>query len=153
MLNSRPAQVTIFIVLVLALLGVGYWHIFLHGSHNHSDVASATSNTNDTQVDTQGSANVIVTYRADLSSSQAVFDIDITTDQDDLTKYNYKSNLVLTDSDINPLPYKEITEQSVSKGELKARLISNKFPGNHFHFDVRSVGGIDDRVLHFYHPI
>jgi hypothetical protein len=130
--------------------------VFIHAArHDHQSVASASTipSTNDTQIDTQGNANVEVTYRPDLSSDKAVFEVDITSDQIDLTSYNYKTNLVLTDSDINPLPSKSITLQSVKKSELKIEFISNKFPGSHFHFDVRNLAGIDDRVLHFYRTL
>jgi hypothetical protein len=155
-LQSRPVQIAIFIILALVVLGIGSWHLLAHSSHGHPVVSSAQASgtsPDDTQVDTQGNANVIVTYRADLSQSKVVFDIDIVSDSVNLTQYNYKSNLVLTDANINPLPYLSIKASSVQKSELKAQFTSNKFPGSHFHFDVRNLGGVDDRILHFYRTL
>ena len=154
MFQSRRAQLAIFAVLLIALLGVGYWHVFVH-NHFHPSVAAAASqpSSDDTQVDNQSDATAVVTYRADLSTDQAVFDVDIASETVDLTKYAYKSNLVLTDSNLNPLAPRSVSAQSVTKQQLKIRYISNKYPGNHFHFDVRNLGGIDDRVVHFYRQI
>jgi len=153
-MNSKKPQLLIFSILLVALLAVGYWHIFLHQNGHVQSAAHASSpSDNDTQVDTQGDANAIVTYRPDLSTDKAVFNIDLTSDTLDLTTYNYKSNLVLTDTNFTPLPYRTITAHSIKKSELKAEFITSKFPGNHFHFDVRNLGGIEDRVLHFYRTL
>lgn len=154
MLQTRKIQLAIFAILVVTLAVIGYWHVFIHAAHS-GIVAANTSQLgpDDTQVDNQGDATAIVIYKTKQSADHAVFDIDITTHSQDLTQYNYKTNLVLTDADINPLPYQSIKPTLVSKNELKVQFTSQKFKGSHFHFDVRNLGGIDDRVLHFYHSI
>lgn len=152
-MNLKIGLILIAITAVVAG-GVG-WASYAH--HPSTTTLAATSaadaNPEDTDVDTLNNATVLVQYRPDLSDSVATFDVTIKTAQQDLTKYDYQSKLILADGDINPLPHLNISVLKSSPEELQVRFTTRKFPGDHFHFIVRDVNGVHDRLLHFYRQI
>jgi hypothetical protein len=151
-------RLSIIIALSLIVVAFGLLIWKSQGSSKTTQASASPSPTptaspDDVQVDNEDGAQVVITYRADLSATQAVFDVDITKTEADLTKYDYKRNFVLADTNINPLPLKDIKTTSITPAELKAEVITNKYRGDHFHFIVRNLAGIQDRVVHFYRTI
>lgn len=140
----------------LAVLAVGLF-IWRSSSLPGSSIPIATTEAapapDDVQIDNQNGIRAVVTYLAAESSQQAVFLVKIDSEEVDISHYDLSKNIVLADSNIDPLPTTAIRIDTQTSRSISARVIFTKFPGNHFHFLVNNLGGIHNRVLHFYRQI
>lgn len=102
------------------------------------------------QIDLQDGAQVTATYQIDKSTanrSQVL--VEVVSESADLNSYDYQRNIVWADSNIEPLLTigSKVVERDSGKLVVEMTFMRR---GSHHHLLVNELGGIKNRVLHFY---
>ena len=139
--------------LVVVAAGLIIWRGSFPPPSSPSVSSTAVPSADDIQIDYQNAVKVAVSFLPVESRDLATFLVQVNSDGPDLSGYDIKGNLVLADGEINPLPTTEIKVDRQTPSSITARATFAKFQGNHFHFLVNNLGGIRNRVLHFYHAL
>jgi hypothetical protein len=137
--------------LIVAALAAFVWRITARETPNKdSGTSTAPYVTTEPQLDNQNGVRVLATYLAEESDlTQSTLKIEISSGIVDLTTYDFSHKIIWADTNIEPLPTLSSAVVTSTKEKLAVKM-SFRRSGSHHHLIVRDLGGIKDRVLHFY---
>ncbi len=112
---------------------------------------SLVANPDLTQIDYQNGAKVVASYLPDRSStSRATLRIELSVDNPPISNYDFAKNIVLADTNIDPLPTLSSKVLAQTGGTLSVEMVFVRTAGAHYHLLVKDFVGIRNRVVHFY---
>lgn len=150
-------KVWIFILTTFAILTLGWWGLSAGTKRptavgaSSSPSAQAGNNPDYDQVDLAGSGKAEAVYLPGESTrTQAVVDITLTSSPGEIAAYDYNSNIIWQDFDENPLTTvsSQLIAREFGKLEVKMTFVRDRHP--HHHLLIKELGGVHNRVLHFY---
>lgn len=109
------------------------------------------ANPDHVQIDYQNKVKVVTTFLpSEGTSSEAKVKVEISSEDLDLSSYNFQEKIIWADTNIYPLPTlkSEVVNREFRRLTLKMTFSRNE--GSHYHLLVKDLAGVKDRVLHFY---
>lgn len=143
-----PPSVLIIAAVITVVLG----GLALKGSASApNQPALLAENPDHLQIDYQKGVKVLATYLPGESTpTEAKVRVEISSDTVDLSSYQYEGKIVWADTNIEYLPTLASEEVSKASNKLVVKMSFRRNAGSHYHFIVRDLAGVKDRVLHFY---
>lgn len=115
------------------------------------DAVTPAENPDHVQIDYQNKVKVVATFLPyESTPSEAKVKVEISSETVDLNSYPYQDKLVWADTNIYYLPTLKSEEISKTSDKLVVKMTFQRNEGSHYHFIVRDLAGVKDRVLHFY---
>jgi hypothetical protein len=101
--------------------------------------------------DNQNGVEVIAQYLPSESTARsAAVQISISSATVDLRNWDYKNQIIWANSDIDPMPTLGSSDLKLSQNNFFVKMRFGKDARSHYHLLVNNLGGIKNRVLHFY---
>lgn len=103
------------------------------------------------QIDYQKGVKVVATYLpGESTGTEARVLVEVTSEEADLTDYEYRGKIVWADTNIEPLPTLSEEEITQDRQKILVKMTFRRNAGSHYHFLVKDLAGVKNRVLHFY---
>lgn len=120
-------------------------------SNPSQEGTGSAENPDHVQIDYQNKVKVVATYLpSEGTRAEAKVKVEISSDSVDLSSYNYQDKIIWADTNIYFLPTLKTEEISRDANKLTLKMTFTRNEGSHYHFLVKDLAGVKDRVLHFY---
>lgn len=146
-------KISVPLIVVSATLVAGLGLLWLRESSAVSEIPGkqAEINTDHIQIDYQKGVKVVATYLPGESTpTEARVLAEITSENENIADFLYREKIIWADTNIDPLPTLDAIELTREQKKLLVKMTFRRNEGSHYHFWLKDLSGVKDRMLHFY---
>ncbi|HET7713954.1 MAG TPA: hypothetical protein VFK94_07210 [Patescibacteria group bacterium] len=146
-------KISVPLIVVSATLVAGLGLLWLRESSAVSEIPGEKTeiNTDHIQIDYQKGVKVVATYLPGESTpTEARVLAEITSENENIADFPYREKIIWADTNIDPLPTLDAIELTREQKKLLVKMTFRRNEGSHYHFWLKDLSGVKDRMLHFY---